>query len=148
MYSEILKQAVPPEMSKVAQAIARKNKWRIYPDGETALNILGLSNQVVAHNIYLSDGPNKQYKIGNRDLIFKHTITKEVAFKLPDTALIVQAIKAQGETQINSDFIEKLTDRFSLQQWSKIETDARTAADWIYKIISKIADNLKAANDG
>lgn len=38
-YSELLNQTLSPDMDQVARAIARKMNWRIFPSGDTALNI-------------------------------------------------------------------------------------------------------------
>ncbi len=148
LYSNILKQEVAPDIRNVADAIARKYNWRIYPDGDTALNYLGLSTQVVAKNIYLSDGPSRQYKISNRILAFKHTTTKEIAVKSSNTALVIQAIKAMGEKQITGRFINALSDKFSAKEWGKIKNDATKATGWVYQIIADIADKLKGTQNG
>ncbi|MDR1916011.1 MAG: DUF6088 family protein, partial [Synergistaceae bacterium] len=54
MYSGILKKEIAPDIHRAADALARKYGWRIYPDGNTALNYLGLSTQIAAKHIYLS----------------------------------------------------------------------------------------------
>jgi hypothetical protein len=56
-FSELLGQALSPDVEQVAQALARKFNWRIQPSGDAALNLLGLSTQVPARWVYLSDGP-------------------------------------------------------------------------------------------
>ena len=62
-YSEFLKQELSPDIDQVARAFARKFNWRIEVLGDTALNMLGLSTQVVAKYVYLSDGENRSYDI-------------------------------------------------------------------------------------
>jgi hypothetical protein len=57
--TELLGQALSPELDQVAQALARKFNWRIQPSGDAVLNLLGLSTQVPARWIYLSDGPGR-----------------------------------------------------------------------------------------
>ena len=141
-YSDILKKDVAPDMQKAAEAIARKHGWRIYPDGNTALNYFGLSTQVVARNVYLSDGPSKKYRIGNRDLVFKHTATKE-ATKYPETALVIQAIKAIGEKQITEVFLSALSQKYSVLQWIRIKNDAAKTTGWVYEQISRILSRLQ-----
>lgn len=47
-YSELLKKQVGPDVGEVAKALARKYDWQIFPEGNTALNYLGLSTQVPA----------------------------------------------------------------------------------------------------
>ena len=54
-FSEFLGQQLGPDIDQVARAFARKFRWRIQPSGAVALNLLGLSTQVPARAIYLSD---------------------------------------------------------------------------------------------
>lgn len=64
-YSELLKKTVAPDIDQIANALARKFGWRIQPDGATAQNLLGLSTQVPARSVYLSDGPDRSYTVGD-----------------------------------------------------------------------------------
>ena len=77
-FSELLQQQLSPDTDQVARALARKFNWRIQPSGATALNLLGLSTQVPARAVYLSDGPDRSYTVGNTGLAFEHTALKEV----------------------------------------------------------------------
>jgi hypothetical protein len=148
MYSDILKKEIAPDIHSAADALARKYGWRIYPDGNTALNYLGLSTQIAAKHIYLSDGPSKRYEIGNRVLTFKHTSTKEAALKYANTALIIQAMKAAGEEQITDDFLKMLSQKYPAGEWEKIKKDASKTTGWVYKYISRIADNFQVKQYG
>jgi hypothetical protein len=148
MYSDILKKEIAPDIHMAASALARKYGWRIYPDGNTALNYLGLSTQIVAKHIYLSDGPGKRYEIGNRILTFKHTATKEAALKYANTALVIQAMKAAGEGQITDDFLKTLSQKYPAGEWEKIKKDASKTTGWVYKYISRIADIYRDKQDG
>lgn len=136
LYSAILGRRVAFNINQIAQALARKFNWEIYPDGNTALNYLGLSTQVVAKNIYLSDGPNRKYIIDNTKLEFKHIAKKEL-FGSCDTILVVQAIRAIGEKQITQEFIKNLSAKFSVTQWRKIAAEAARSSAWIYEIIKQ-----------
>jgi len=138
MYSELLEKTVASDINQVAYALARKFNWKIYPDSDTALNYLGLSTQVVAKNIYLSDGPGKKFNIGNRDIIFKHTTQRETALEYLNTALVIQSIKAIGEQYISIEFLDKLSGKFSPEEWNKIKLDASKATGWVYQIIKDI----------
>lgn len=139
LYSEILHKFVAPDMEQVANALARKFAWRIQPSGETALNYLGLSTQVVGHYIYLSDGPSKKYDILGQTLEFKHTNLKESTLQNKTAALVVQAIKATGENNITTEFLNKLKEKFSREEWQKIKKDSVKAPLWVYNYISEIA---------
>jgi len=55
-----------PDIDEAARAIARRQRWKIVPEGAWAANLLGLSTQVPAKIIYLTDGPNNEVPIGLR----------------------------------------------------------------------------------
>ncbi len=75
-FSELLQEELVPELGAVAQAIARKNQWHIQISGSAALNFLGLSTQIPMRTVYFSDGPNRNFEIGERILQFKHILLK------------------------------------------------------------------------
>jgi hypothetical protein len=148
LYSMLLNKNVASDINQVAFALARKFNWKIYPNGDTALNYLGLSTQIVARNIYLTDGPSKEYIIGNRNLIFKHMTQRESSLEYTNTALVIQSIKAIGKDQITREFLDKLSKKFSHNEWRKIKDDASKATGWVYRIITKLADNSWDVNNG
>lgn len=138
-YSELLQKAVPADIDQVANALARKFGWRIQPDGATAQNLLGISTQVPARAVYLSDGPARSYKVGNQPLAFKHTALKEARFKLPESRIVAQALKALGEDRISENTITIIRSKFDSALRRRILLDTRTATGWVYAAIQEIA---------
>ena len=138
-YSELLKQQLSPDIDQVARALARKFRWRIQPSGATALNLLGLSAQVPARAVYLSDGPDKSFKVGNTTLAFEHTALKEAGFKLGESGLIVQALKSLGQERITPEVISKIRTWLPTSLRPRILTDTKTATGWVYSVIQQIA---------
>lgn len=143
IYSEILGKHVSPDIEQVAYALSRKFAWRIQPSGETTLNYLGLSTQIMSKHIYFSDGASKKYNIDGQIIEFKHHAFKEASINNNNAILVIQAIKHTGEQNITKAFKEKLSVKFSIEQWQKIKKHAAKASGWIYKIISDISDSRK-----
>lgn len=141
-YSEMLQEAVAPDIYGVAKALARKYEWTIYPEGNTVLNYLGLSTQVVAKVIYLSDGPAKKYEIGGLSLEFKHKTLVEAKLKHESSMLVVQAMKAVGEKRITGDFLRALASKYDTGEWQKIKKDTGKVTGRVHKYIAYIADTL------
>lgn len=137
-YSELLKRELAPDIDQAAAAYARKFNWRIEASGETALNLLGLSTQVPAAYIYLSDGPSRNYEVLGIALQFKKTVLKNIGFKYRESSLIVQALKALGKEHITVDVINKIRAQIDATKYSKILKDTRTTTNWIYEIIKEI----------
>jgi hypothetical protein len=137
-FSELLEQELSPDIDQVARALARKFRWRIQPSGATALNLLGLSTQVPARAVYLSDGPTRGYKIGNTSLVFEHTALKEAGFKLRESGLIVQALRSLGQDRITPEIISKIRAWLPASLRPKILVDTKTATTWAYAVIQQI----------
>jgi hypothetical protein len=138
-HSKALGGPISPNIDQVAHALARKFAWRIQPDGATAQNLLGLSTQVPARAVYLSDGPNRAYTVGRTKLAFEHTALKEAGFKLPESRLIVQALKAFGESRITPRVIMQIRKQFDTALRQRILLDAKTATGWVYAVVQEIA---------
>jgi len=138
-YSNFLKQELSPDIEQVAHAYARKSNWKIEVSGDTALNILGVSTQVVAKYIYLSNGQNRTYKImDNTSLEFKKSSLKNIGFKYKESSLIVQALKALGKEHISDIIIEKIHKKIDEKMYDKILKDTQTTTVWIYETIKII----------
>ena len=140
--SSFLNEPMEPDLNELANALARKSGWRIQPSENTALNLLGLSTQVPAQSVYLSDGPGKTYEIVIRKLTFRSRSLKESGFKLRESELVVQALKALGKENVDSTVKQKLSQVWPPELWRKILRDTKTAPAWVHGIIRAISESL------
>jgi hypothetical protein len=138
-HSEALGGPTSPDIDKIAHALARKFAWRIQPSGATAQNLLGLSTQVPARAVYLSDGPDRSYTVGRNKLDFEHTALKEAGFKLPESRLVVHALKSLGEDRITPKVIAQIRRQFDSALRQRILLDTKTATGWVYAAVQEIA---------
>lgn len=139
-FSEFLQDFAAPNIDEIAQAIGRKNGWTIRPIGDTALNLLGLSTQVPASWIYVSDGPYKEYNYGEGKILFKHSSNRLLGNLSERSALFVQALRALGESHMNDECFIRLKDRFDAKECAKIELETRGAPDWIHRCAVKLKE--------
>lgn len=137
-FSTLLNQPLSPDLDKVAHAYARKNNWRIAISGEAALNLLGLSTQVPARTIYLSDGPSREYDILGQSLVFKKSNLKSIGFKYDESTLLVQAIKALGKLHIDAKAIDMMRKVVAPSKRSKIINDTKSTTDWVHAVIQEV----------
>ena len=138
-FSDLLNEPLSPDPDQVARALARKFGWRIQPSGPAAMNIVGLSTQVPGRVTYLSDGPDKSYKLGKTTLAFERTALKESGFKLPESALVVQSLKSLGQNRVTDEgVISKIRKWLKPELRPKVLKDTRSASDWVYQAIRKI----------
>ena len=137
-HSKLLDKELAPDIDQVAHALARKFGWRIQPSGPVAQNIIGLSTQVPASFVYLSDGPSRTYDVGSTTLAFRHTASKETNLKLPESALIVQALKSLGPDRIKPRIIAKIRKWLPAKLRAKVLTDTKFVTAWVYTAIRQI----------
>lgn len=142
--SKLIECPMEPDLRKVASALARKSGWRIQPSENTALNILGLSTQIPAQAVYLSDGPSKTFLVGQRELTFKKRILKESGFKHSESELVVQALKALGQARVTAETRRKLKQAIPSPKWRIILRDTRTAPAWVCDVIRTLANEVQS----
>lgn len=137
-YNEFLKEYIAPIPDNVAHALARNYGWTIVPCGDTALNLLGLSTQVPATWVYVSDGTYKEYTYDNTTIQFKRTTNKEVSKLSYKTALTIQALKALGKDKIDDAMLDSLRKLLTVDEKQTMMSEAKTATSWIYEYIRQI----------
>ena len=130
---------VYPSVTKIAEAIARRDNVQILPCGATAENILGLSTQVPMTHTFLTSGSAREINVNGRTLKFKRGVPKNFAFENKMMALLAQALKSIGKDNIGEEemsVIRKLIhdepDKASLRK------DIKLIPGWMKKIILNI----------
>lgn len=129
-----------PDIDEAARAIARRQRWKIVPEGAWAANLLGLSTQVPSKIIYLTDGPTNEVPIGRRIIQFKHARPKALAGLDGKFALVVQTLRHLGKDGVGPQEIEKLRARLSSDEKRKLVKATRFCVDWIYEVANRIAE--------
>lgn len=138
--SEHLGVTLSPDVDRAARAYARKQQWSVVPHPAVAANLLGLSQQVPARIVYLSNGPTRAIKIGNQVVAFKHAGPRAFAAKSEIGALVIQALRYLGEGRIDEETQRKLSRRLGQRDLRKAMKDTQYAAAWIHGVIKDIAD--------
>lgn len=138
-YSNILGHEVPPKIEAVAEAIARNNNWTIIPEGEKGLNMLGLSTQIPAHTVFITNGPSKKYEVGKQKFEFRHVQPKNIVGLSAKTALVVESLKNLGEQNVNDSIITRLQAIFTTEEKHKLPSETKKVTRWIRNIMMQVA---------
>ena len=133
---------VYPTTEEFARAIAERDNAEILPTGSTALNMLGLSEQVTMSPVFLTSGSARKIKCGNRTITFKRGVPKNFALKGQVTRLLVQAMKAIGERNYNNEWESAISVILSRYPEDKTMTDdLKVMPTWIRRSIIKILNS-------
>lgn len=127
-----------PNIGEIAKEIAKRDKARIAPTGVMALYLLGHTTQVPLKAVYLTDGSQREVKIGNRTIKFKRTVPKSFAIKDELLHLIVQAFKEKGQQEITEDFLETIKQAVKKLDEKVMQNQVVYAPVWIQKQINNL----------
>lgn len=129
-----------PDLDEIAEALARQTGSRVIPSGAVAANRLGLSTQVPAKPVYLTDGRTRQVKVGNMTLDLRHTPPKELPLGSKTSAMVFQALRHLGQPSINDRVVQSIRRSLSSQQLTELVQDAQYTTDWIATVVRQIAE--------
>ena len=129
---------IPPSLDEIANTIARNSGVLIYPSGAKCANMLGLSNQVPAQNIYWTYGKSLTKKIGKNTIIFKHIRTNP-ATNIPLIVMIVlNALSYLGKNKIDDGMVTRCSRVLSDSDKKYLKKMSSKVSGWIADFIPKI----------
>lgn len=138
-----------PDLDEIADALARQTGSRVVPSGAVAANRLGLSTQVPAKPLYLSDGRTRQVKVGNMTIQIRHAAPKELPVGSRSSAMVFQALRHLGQSAVDDRVIGQIRRSLSADQRRGLLQDARYTTDWIAAIVRQIVHGeMEATGDG
>lgn len=133
---------LPPQIEEIAKAIAEKNGVRIQPSGAYAANLVGLSEQVPAKAIFLTNGPSKKLKIGKLEIIFR-TAREKNLHASGKVGLVIQALRNIGKEHVDGvarsrvqRFLEDTNDQ-------ELKKNLKYAAQWIRDVVLSVMEIKK-----
>ena len=129
---------LPADYESIARALAGRDKLRIQPSGAYAANLLGLTEQVPAKIVFLTDGPNRTVQINKQQIVLKRTTPKNMATAGRISGLIIQALRHLGQNHVDDSIIELLKKRLSANDKHRLINDIRFTPAWIGNIFRKL----------
>ena len=127
-----------PSIDNIAHALAGRDGARLQPTGAYAANLLGLSEQVPAKVVFLTDGRSKRVRLGNLDIVLKQTSTRNMTTAGTISGLVIQALRYLGKSHVDSNTEKRLASKLSTADKRQLVKDLRYAPAWIGVIIKRI----------
>jgi len=131
---------IPPSIEEIANEIAKRDRVRIAPTGTYVLNQLGLSTQIPANAVFLTDGSQRKVSIGKgKGILFKHTSEMRIfAYRSPLMRMVVTAMREIGEGNITAEQMEILKSHLANVSQEDYQNDIKLAPIWVRKKLSAI----------
>jgi len=128
-----------PSAEAVAKALAGRDRTRLQPAGAYAANVLGLSEQVPAKAVFLTDGPSRTVKIGQTTIQLRRTTARNMAAAGRLSGLLIQALRELGETHVTPERREHLKRTIPADQRRELIKDLPLAPAWMHPIFRELA---------
>ena len=129
---------IPVNYERIAQALAGRDNLKIQPSGAYAANLLGLTDQVPAKIVFLTDGSHRKIQVGNQQIILKRTTPKNMATAGKMSGLVIQALRFIGQPFIDDRVIRILKNRLTEKDKKMLVADLRYAPAWVEKVVKRL----------
>ena len=128
-----------PSAEAIAQAMAGRDHTRIQPAGAYAANALGLSEQVPAKAVFLTDGPARLVRIGKTTIQLRRTTPKNMETAGRLSGMLIQALRELGQSHITAQRIAHLKRTLPVSKRRELTKDIRLAPAWMHPIFRELA---------
>ena len=128
-----------PSAEAVAKALAGRDRTRLQPAGAYAANVLGLSEQVPAKAVFLTDGPSRTVKIGATTIQLRRTTAKNMETAGRLSGLLIQALRELGKEHVTPERREHLKRILPADKRRELIKDLRLAPAWMHPIFRELA---------
>lgn len=129
-----------PSAEDIARALAGRDRTRIQPAGAYAANALGLSEQVPAKAVFLTDGPTRTVRIGPTTIQLRRTTPKNMEAAGRLSGLLIQALRELGQEHVTPARIDHLKRTIPAAKRHELLKDLRLAPAWMHPIFRELAE--------
>ena len=127
-----------PSADAVAQAVARQTDSHLKSSGPLAANLLGLTTQVPAHTVYLTDGPSRTVHVGRLMVDIQHA--NRVDMLLPGTlaGLAITALRYLGRDAVFPDTLRLLSTKLDAANKKALKAIKKQLPAWLGATVDQI----------
>jgi predicted transcriptional regulator of viral defense system len=128
-----------PSAEEVVRAVARRDAGRVQVTGAEAANALGLSTQVPARIVYLTDGESRRMQIGGQVVELRHTTPRNLATAGKVSGTVIQALRHLGREHVDERTVRHLQRVLSEDDKERLRKDRIHAPAWMQPVLLEIA---------
>jgi hypothetical protein len=129
-----------PSAEAIAQALAGRDRTRLQPAGAFAANLLGLTDQVPAKVVFLTDGPSRTVKVGPMTIQLRRTTPRAMSAAGRFSGLLIQALRELGEPHVTPERVAPLRRTIPLEKRRELLRDVTIAPAWMRPIFQYLAE--------
>lgn len=128
-----------PTVEAVTKAIMARDHVKLQPFGAYAANLLGLSEQVPAKVVFLTDGAARKIKLGKLIIELRPSTSRQMATAGRTSGLVISALRYLGIKHITPERIAHLRKVLSSEDRKQLIRNLRYAPEWMHDALRQIA---------
>ncbi|HYG33297.1 MAG TPA: DUF6088 family protein [Clostridia bacterium] len=129
---------IGPDIDMVVKAVSSKSATRLQPTGAYAANLLGLSEQVPAKVVFLTNGRSKHLRLRNLNITLKQASPRTMATAGRISGLVIQALRYLGKAHVDQATVKRIERRLSPSDRRQLLKDMAYAPAWIGGIMRRL----------
>lgn len=137
--NERLGMTLSPSPEEVVHAVTKRDTGRVQVSGAGAANALGLSTQVPARIVYLTDGESRRMRVGDQVVELRHTTPRNLATAGKVSGTVIQALRHLGRQHVDESTVRHLQRVLSEEDKERLRKDRIHAPAWMQPILLEIA---------
>ena len=128
----------PPSTEAVVEAIESTSGETVVASGAAEANALGLTTQVPTREVFLTSGPSRRLKLGNREVELKHGNRWQMLLGKRPAGKAIRALIWLGPEQAPM-VLEVLRSKLPSQEWEAMRQARAGLPSWMAKAVSEVA---------
>lgn len=127
--------AVLPEPLKIAQILSKETNSIVQVNGAEAARLLGFSTQMPTKSIFLTNGQNRHFHMGELTLTLKHVPSRKLLHVGTKTGLAITALWYLGKNKVTPKTIETIKKKLTKKEYELFKNSLSSMPGWLSDII-------------
>ena len=127
----------PPSTESVVEAIEASSGETIVASGASEANALGLTTQVPTREVYLTSGPSRWLKLGNREIEFKHGARWQLVLGKRPAGKVLRALTWLGPERA-PEALQQLRGKLARKEWDAMRSARASLPSWMARAVSEV----------
>lgn len=128
----------PPSTEAIVEAIESTSGETVVASGAAEANALGLTTQVPTREVFLTSGPSRRLKLGNREVELKHGNRWQMLLGKRPAGKAIRALIWLGPEQAPK-VLQVLRNKLPSQEWEAMRQARAGLPSWMAKAVSEVA---------
>lgn len=129
--------ARPPSTESVMKAIEATSGEVVVANGAAEANALGLTTQVPRREVYLTSGPSRKLRLGNREVELKHGNRWQLIMGKRPAGRAIRALAWLGPEQAPTA-IQMLRSNLTNPEWEAVRASRAVLPSWMARTVSEL----------